>query len=256
MKNSTNSLSSLLFYLTVFSLVSLFLAASSLAGEWKVSPIRIDLDKQTKHGVLNIVNEGVEKLNVQMKAMEWTQDAEGKDVYTDTEDIIFFPKLMTIEKQEERVLRAGIKIPAVAKEKTYRLFVEEIPEPKGSEGVNVAIAIRFGVPIFVKPLKVEAKGEIEKVEFSKGVVTAAIKNTGNIHFMINAVKFRGKNDKGEEIFSKDINGWYLLSGSSRIYSEEIPREICKALSKIEVQVATDKLNLSGKMDVDTAMCVY
>lgn len=247
---------SLIFYLTVFSLVSLFLAPLSLAGDWKVSPIRIDLDKNAKSGAVRIVNEGDERLTVQMKAMEWTQDAEGKDIYTDTEDIIFFPKLMTIEKQEERILRAGIKIPAVAKEKTFRLFVEEIPEPKGSEGVNVAIAIRFGVPIFVKPLKVEAKGEIEKVEFSKGVAAAAIKNTGNIHFMINAVNFRGKNDKGEEIFAKDINGWYLLSGSSRIYSEKIPKEICKDLSKIEVQVATDKLNLSGKTDVDTAMCLY
>jgi fimbrial chaperone protein len=256
MKNLTNSLFSLIFYLTVFSLVSLFLAPLSLAGDWKVSPIRIDLDKNAKSGAVRIVNEGDERLTVQMKAMEWTQDAEGKDIYTDTEDIIFFPKLMTIEKQEERILRAGIKIPAVAKEKTFRLFVEEIPEPKGSEGVNVAIAIRFGVPIFVKPLKVEAKGEIEKVEFSKGVAAAAIKNTGNIHFMINAVNFRGKNDKGEEIFAKDINGWYLLSGSSRIYSEKIPKEICKDLSKIEVQVATDKLNLSGKTDVDTAMCLY
>jgi fimbrial chaperone protein len=227
----------------------------TLAGEWKVSPIRIDLDKNTKSGVVNIVNEGTERLTVQMQAMEWTQNAEGKDVYTETEDIIFFPKVMTVEAKEDRILRAGIKIPAVAKEKTYRLFVEEIPEPKKSEGVNVAIAIRFGVPIFVKPLKAEPKGEIQKIELSKGLVAATVKNTGNIHYMINTVNFRGKNDKGEEIFAKDVNGWYLLSDVSRIYSTEVPREICRDLASIDVQVVTDKLNLNGKADVDTAMCL-
>jgi fimbrial chaperone protein len=205
--------------------------------------------------VVTIVNEGTEKLNAQMKAMEWTQDAAGKDVYTDTEDLIFFPKIMAIEAKEERILRAGIKIPAVAKEKTYRLFVEEIPEPKKSEGVNVAIAIRFGVPIFVKPLKPEPKGEIQKVEFVKGVVSVMVKNTGNVHFMINTVKVSGKNDKGEEIFTKDVNGWYLLSDTSRTYSAEVPQEICKDLSKIDVQVVTDKLTLNGKADVDKTTCL-
>jgi fimbrial chaperone protein len=233
----------------------MLLSSHSFAGEWKVTPIRIDLDKSAKSGVVTIANEGTENLNVQMKAMEWTQDAQGKDVYTETEDIIFFPKIMTIEKKEERILRAGIKIPAVAKEKTYRLFVEEIPEPKKSEGVNVAIAIRFGVPIFVKPLNAEPKGEIQKIELAKGVISVTVKNTGNIHFMINTINIQGKNRKGEEVFTKDVNGWYLLSEASRGYSTEVPQEICKDVSKIDVQVVTDKLNLSGKADVDTAMCI-
>lgn len=226
-----------------------------LGGEWRVTPIRIELDKNAKSGVVTIVNEGTEKLNVQMKAMEWTQDAEGKDVYTDTEDLIFFPKLMSIEAKEERILRAGIKIPAVAKEKTYRLFVEEIPEPKKSEGANVAIAIRFGVPIFVKPLKSDAKGEIQCIGLAKGVVSATVMNIGNVHFMINTVSVRGKNDKGEEKFAKDVNGWYLLSGASRVYRAEIPDEVCKGLSKIEVHVVTDKLTLHGHADVESAMCL-
>lgn len=243
------------FYLNILLLVVVCIPSYSFAGEWRVKPIRIDLDKNAKSGLVTIINEGTEKLNVQMKAMEWTQDAEGKDVYTETEDLIFFPKLMTIDKQEERILRAGIKIPAVAKEKTYRLFVEEIPEPKKSEGINVAIAIRFGVPIFVEPIKAEPKGEIQKVEFAKGVALVVINNTGNVHFIINTVSIKGKNDKGEEIFSKDINGWYLLSGASRQYSTPVPQELCKDLSKIDIQVTTDKLNLSGKADVDKAMCV-
>ena len=72
--------------------------------------------------------------------------------------------------------------------------------------------------------------------------------------MIKTLSIKGKNDKGEEIFSKDINGWYLLSDALRIYSAEVPQEICKDVSTIDVQVVTDKLNLSGKADVDKTMC--
>jgi hypothetical protein len=108
----------------------------------------------------------------------------------------------------------------------------------------------------VKPLKAEPKGEIQKIELLKGLASATVKNTGNIHFMINTVSIKGRNDKGEEIFATDVNGWYLLSDLSRIYSTEVPREICRDLASIDVQVVTDKLTLNGKADVDTAMCVH
>lgn len=225
------------------------------SAEWRVTPIRLDLGRDAKTGVITVINEGAVKLQLQMKAFEWTQDAEGKDTYTETNDIIFYPKIMIFEKAEERILRAGIKIPATTKEKTYRLFIEEIPEPKKAEGVRVAIAIRFGVPIFVKPLKEEAKGEIEKIEMSKGVINALIKNTGNLHFIINSIDIKGKNLKGEEIFSKELSGWYLLSGASRLYTTTIPQDVCSDLAKIYLEVKTDKFILNGNLDADKKMCL-
>src|SRR5512143_2941873 len=69
-------------------LVCLFLPLSSFAGEWRVTPISLGLGKDAKSGVITVSNDAAEKLNGQMKAMEWTQDAEGKDVYSETADII------------------------------------------------------------------------------------------------------------------------------------------------------------------------
>ena len=233
----------------------LLIPSIAFSGEFRVTPIRLEFNRGTKSGVITIVNEGEEKLTVQMKAFEWTQDGEGKDGYTETSDIIFFPRIMSLEKNEEKILRAGIKIPAATKEKTYRLFIEEIPGPKKAEGANIAIAIRFGVPIFVKPLKEEAKGEIEKIDLSKGVLNALIRNRGNTHFIINAIVVKGKNVKGEEVFTKELSGWYLLSGVSKLYTTSILQEVCKGLSKLDVEVKTDRFNLNGKLDVDQAMCI-
>jgi fimbrial chaperone protein len=233
----------------------LLLPSITFSGEWRVTPIRLDLGREAKSGVITVINEGTEKLHVQMKAFEWTQDAEGKDQYTETSDIIFFPKMIILEKNEQRIIRAGIKIPAVAREKTYRLFIEEIPEPRKAEGVNVAIAIRFGVPIFVKPLKEEAKGEIEKIELSKGIFNTIVKNKGNLHFIINSINLKGRNITGKEIFSKELSGWYLLSGASRVYTTQIPAEICKDITKLDMEVKTNRVNLDGKLNVDKAMCL-
>jgi len=225
-----------------------------LAGEWRVAPIRLDLGSDARSGVISVLNEGTGRFQVQMKAFLWEQDAEGKDQYTETNDLIFFPKIMVFEKPEERILRAGIKIPAATKEKTYRLFIEEIPEPKKTDGTNIAVTIRFGVPIFVKPLKEEPKGEIAKLELTKGECRVTVKNTGNVHFIIEAVNIKGVDLKGEETFSRKLDGWYLLNGISRIYRTEIPTGACNKSAKLDVEIKTNKFVLNGKLDVDKSMC--
>ncbi|MRR06361.1 MAG: molecular chaperone [Deltaproteobacteria bacterium] len=229
-------------------------SGAASAGEWRVAPIRLDLGSDARSGVISVLNEGTGRFQVQMKAFLWEQDAEGKDQYTETNELIFFPKIMVFEKPEERILRAGIKIPAATKEKTYRLFIEEIPEPKKADGTNIAVAIRFGVPIFVKPLKEEPKGEIGKLELAKGECRVTVKNAGNVHFIIEAVNIKGLDLKGEQTFSSKLDGWYLLNGVSRVYKTEIPEGTCVKSARVDVEIKTNKFVLNGKLDVDKSMC--
>lgn len=241
-----------------FLLVVLFCICFSpkaiLAGEWRVAPIRLELGSDTRSGVISVLNEGTGRFQVQMRAFLWEQDADGKDLLTETNDLIFFPKIMIFEKPEERILRAGIKIPATTKEKTYRLFIEEIPEPKKAEGTSIAVAIRFGVPIFVKPLKEDPKGEIARLELVKGECRVTVKNSGNVHFILNSVNIRGVDSQGRETYTGKLDGWYLLSGASRVYKMAIPRDACAGTAKLAVDIQTNKFVLNGKLDVDKSMC--
>ncbi|MBI5904934.1 MAG: molecular chaperone [Deltaproteobacteria bacterium] len=230
------------------------LPSAVVAGDWRVTPIRLELGRDAKSGVVTIVNESEEKLQVQMSAMEWTQDAAGKDAYADTSDLLFFPRMMILEKKEEKILRAGIKVPAGGVEKTYRLFIEEIPGPGKAEGANIAIAIRFGVPIFVRPLKEEFRGEAGPAAISAGTLHVPVRNAGNAHFVIQSVLVSGSNGRGEEIFSREIAGWYLLAGASRAYTTPVPPEACGSLSKIDIEVRTDHLPLRTQLVADPSMC--
>jgi fimbrial chaperone protein len=239
--------------LPLLSLI-LFSPAVVHSGEWRVSPIRLELGRNAKSGVVTVYNEADEPLQVQIKAFEWTQDTEGKDRYAETEDLLFFPRIMIFTKKEDRILRAGIRVQAAKKEKAYRLYIEEIPGPRKEEGVNVAIAVRIGVPVFVKPLVEEPKGEVGKMGMAKGVLSIPVRNVGNVHFVIRAITVTGENAKGEKVFSRDISGWYLLADASRLYTTEVPKDVCQTLVKIAVEVKTDRFSLPGDFAPDKAMC--
>ncbi len=253
--HSAGSLSPLLLKFLSFALLLLLNPHAASSGEFRVTPIRLDFDNETRTAIVSVLTEGPDKLNLQIKALEWAQDSNGKDVYTDTSDIIFFPKIMTVEGGEEKTLRAGVQMPPPAREKTYRLFVEEIPQPKKkSEGVNIAIAIRFGIPVFVKPAREDAKAEINKVELSAGVLSVLVTNTGNVHLQVTSVDLKGLDSSGAEVFSEQIGGWYLLNGRTRLYTAPIPADVCAALSKIDVEVVTDRFTLKGSAEAGKTRC--
>jgi len=227
----------------------------AFAGDFRVYPIRLDLDRDSKSGAVKILNEGASRLSFQMKLFEWTQDESGKDSYAESTGLIFFPRSMTVEPNEERVLRVGIKASAVSKEITYRLFVEEMPELKKPEGkgAKVAVAIRFGLPVFVRPVNAQTKGEITSAEVSKGVLNVVVGNPGNVSFSITSIKVVGRDKDGKEAFTRDINGWYLLSGAKRLHSTPL-EAACAGIKRLEIEVKTIDFSLNKGLDLTAGMC--
>lgn len=244
------------------SLVALALTllspAAGFCGQWRVSPARVFLDRNVKSTVITVVNEGDDKVTLQGKAMEWTQDPEGKDVYQETKDIVFFPRMLLMDKGAQKIIRAGVTTPALDREKTYRLFIEEIPQPRKSpaDAAQLTVAVRFGVPVFVKPVKEEVKGELSGAAIAKGVVSATVKNTGNTHFRITGIALHGVDGKGKETFSTKLEGWYLLAGATRTYTAPIPEGKCADTARVEIAVSTDTdLTLKRQLDVDKGLCL-
>jgi len=244
---------------TIFAAIcflgGLFLASHpASAADFQVSPIMLDLGQNVKSGVFNVINASQEKLDLQISVSEWTQDAEGKDVYTDTSDLIFFPKIMTMEAGEQRVIRVGMKGPQQPQEKTYRIFIEQIPERKKGTGVNIAVSFRFAPPIFVNPAVVKTEGAIDTIQLSNGKIKAIVKNTGTVHFKILSIFIKGKAADGSEVFSKELGGWYLLNHIARTIEAPVPPEKCAELSTVEIEARTENFNLNGRLNVQKGMC--
>lgn len=228
------------------------LALPVLAGSFGVSPISLDLDRNAKSGAITVSNDDAEPLRVQIRLFEWTQDATGKDHYRESEDLIFFPKLMVIGTSQQKLVRVGLRTPAGVQERTYRLFVEELPGPilpGAAAGANVVMKVRFGVPIFLKPATPEARGEVQKIEMTQGMLRITVRNTGNVHFVVGAIGISGGGS-----YAKEIPGWYLLAGGVREYSIQVAPAVCRKLGRIDVTAKTEQFELKAALDVAASMC--
>lgn len=235
----------------------LFASAPCLAGEFSVNPIRLELGASVRSGVIGVKNEDKQKLSFQVQAMEWTQAAGGKDQYADTQDLVFFPKILSIEPGEEGLIRVGTKTAVVAAEKTYRLFIEELPgaaQPPEGSAAQINVLIRFGAPIFVTPPKPQDSLDIESFSLANGVVTIAARNTGNRHQLVQGVDLKGTDSAGKEVYALTLADRYLLAGTAKSYTTAITAAQCVKISALALEFKTDKFSTTRKLDVTRTMC--
>ncbi|MDT8419470.1 MAG: fimbria/pilus periplasmic chaperone [Desulfuromonadales bacterium] len=238
------------------AIILLLIVFSSVvvAGEWRVSPTRVDFDKGSKSSVITVWNESKEILTFSTEALAWTQDDSGKDMYASTGDLVFFPKVLTIKPGESRVIRVGVRAPAVQTEKSYRLFIKEQPSKEAAKAGTVAVVMQFAIPVFSKPVQESFAGSFENVVLRDGVLSLLLRNTGNVFFRINDVNFSGKDETSREVFKHELKGWYLLTGSARDFSIDFPSEICRTIHVLEVVVNTDRGPLTRQIELNQEMC--
>lgn len=238
--------------------LAFFLCGPAVSGEFSVNPIRLEFNAAAKSGVIGIKNEGSTKLGFQVQAMEWTQDAAGNDQYAATNELIFFPKIMSVEPGENGIIRVGIRNTVVAAEKTYRLFIEELPGPSQTPqagGTQINMLVRFGAPIFVTPVKPQDNLELESFEFAKGVLTFTAKNTGNRHQVVQGIQLKGSDARGNEVYSLTLADRYLLTGTAKSYTTTIAADQCAKIASLEIEFKTDKRSVPRKLDITRAMCL-
>jgi fimbrial chaperone protein len=244
------------FALTSFLLaVFLFSSASfSFAGSIKVIPTKLLIEGGKKTDVLKVTNEGDDKITVQVEAMKWSQGEGGKDIYEPTEDIVLFPKIFTLEKGKECLLRVGARNrKAETKEAAYRVFLQQIAVSKPGDS-QLVFALRLSVPVFIRPVKEVKEWGIEKVELSEGTLLINIKNSGNSHLVVSKMKATGIDASNQEAFKKEEAGWYVLPGVVRTFAMKIPRQECLNSSVIKITSEVGESSKEAKLGVDKALC--
>lgn len=222
-------------------------SAAALCGTFQVNPIRITLSQQNTSALLSVRNEGAEKVRFQIGVFEWDQSADGEMLLNPTEDLVFYPNLLVVDPGDERNIRVGNnKSVVAAREKSYRIFVEELPPADNSEHNGIRILTKMGVPIFIQPVKRLLQGNVEGMNLGRGEFTFEVKNDGNVHFFPRAIRVQGKDSNGDTLLERQLQPWYILSGGMRRYSIEIAQTDCPKLQNLTVEV-----ELEGKMLKET-----
>jgi fimbrial chaperone protein len=216
--------------------------------------VRIFFDSKNRTNILTIKNNAEESVTLQLRAYSWIQTETGENLYSPTKDIIFFPKILTIKKDEKKIVRLGTRVQRGEHEKTYRLYIEEIPPPKTLDTTAVRIIMKVGVPMFITPFKAKPKGSIKKIELVKGRLSITLKNEGNVHFIIKSLTVKGYNTSEEEVFKGERGGGYIIREGTKIITFDIPERDCRRLKTLKISVDTDRISMSGNLDVHKKMC--
>lgn len=227
-----------------------FLPGLASAYTFSVSPIRVFFEANQKTTLVTIGNDDEMPLKLLIKLVSWTQTADGKDIYTDSDDLIYYPRSMTLGPKESRVVRLGIKTPPQERERTYRLQIEDIPgEIEPSKGPAVNFRYRFSIPVFLPPQAPKRVAEIEDLTVKGAKLRVQIASRGSQH-----VRFDHITAKSAAGFSKEAEVWYILAGSSRAFQIDIPREECLRAGSISISAVNETSSLTRSVAVKPEDC--
>ena len=230
---------------------SVIQALPAQAAEFAVYPMGVQFEPGKRSGTVGINNVDKRPIRFQLSLVEWTQDPEGKDVYTPSDDLLFFPRQLTVMPGERGIARVGPKHPVTNPEKAYRLRVEELPDELLTAGTDgkLIMTITFAMPLYLGSLDATPAVVITPIQMQKGQLTAAVQNNGKAHFRIDSLELKGANG-----YAQQLPGWYLLAGAGRQHVWNIPSDVCKTQKHLSLTVKVGEHRFLSDLDIDPTMC--
>lgn len=221
-----------------------------------VSPVQIALKPDESKALLSLRNEGTEPVRYQLQANAWGEDPQKGMTLGPTEDVIFFPQMLTLKPGESHNVRIGVAVPFGVVERTYRIFIEELPPAeKPSQRTTVRVLTRIGIPIFVQPSRVVDAHHLSPISLRDGSAAVTLQNSGNVHMRVDSVQLEGFDQAGSRLFDRGAQGWYVLAGGEKSYQLEVPKDACARARKLVVTVRRDRdQSLQQQLETPQGAC--
>jgi fimbrial chaperone protein len=231
-------------------------AGRASAAGINVSPVQLHLSKDESKSQLDVKNDGAEPTRFQLSVMVWNEDPVKGMQLTPTQDIVFFPTLLTLKPGEQRAVRVGALPQQFGLvEKTYRLFVEELPAAeKPGQSSQVRVLTRVGIPIFLAPSRKLETSQVD-LKLAPPGVEADVRNTGNVHLRVMNLTLKAFDAAGAPLLEKTQQGWYVLANGHKAYRFDVPEGTCAKVRRLIVSVHTDdERTISQALDSPTGTC--
>lgn len=142
-------------FVACLSFACLLANGSAVAGNFRVTPVRLDIGAFAKSGILTIQNDSADgTVVIQAKPLKWTQ-SDGQDVTVPTSELIVNPPIFTLKPGAQQVVRIGARDARLtegnASELAYRLVLAEVPQAPSANFRGVNVALNISIPVFFAP---------------------------------------------------------------------------------------------------------
>lgn len=238
------------------ALASLAMAGVASAATFSVAPTQIFLAGKATTALLTVKNDSSEPVRFQLSAFAWQQLPSGEMQLAATSDVVFFPALLTLGPNEERKIRIGSTVTAAAQERTYRVFVEELPpDAPPADAAAVRVLTRMGVPVFIRPAQQSASATLADLGLNNGALRFSVTNSGTVHFVPEKVLVRVLSQNNEALLERELQSWYILAGGRRDFDLAVPPADCGKVERVTVDVTFNSNVLRETLQTPGGACL-
>lgn len=222
---------------TLSGLAFALAAATAYAGSYSVSPVRATLSATKKVDALTITNQSDKAAIIQMQLLQWQQQ-DGKDIYSETQDILATPPVFTVPPNSKQVVRLGLRrAPDSQQELSYRLFLKEVPPPPRPDFQGIQMALQISIPVFVSPpVAVKPALAWRATLASNRTLNLHLHNQGLGHIQISQLRLMTAD--GSVLPSASPIAGYVLPQQQRQWSLNSPPTLVTG-AKLHLEAQTD-----------------
>lgn len=220
---------------TLLAAAALIAPGAAWASDIRVAPVVLDPLPGARTTSLTLANAEKKPVRVQVRVMKWST-RNGVDALEPTSDVVASPPFATLSPDQHylvRVVRTAKAAPAG--EESYRVLVDEVPDPADSRPGTVKLVVRQSIPVFFSDLPRRAPKVAWKIERSAAGPVLVGRNSGNRRFRIADLQVEAN---GRQIASRRGLVGYVLAGSELRVPLET-REAVPAGAALRITAASD-----------------
>jgi fimbrial chaperone protein len=210
-------------YFAASAALALLWVRPAAAGSFAVAPIRVEFHGIEKTAVLTVRNETDADTLIQLKPVVWSQSG-GVDQFGDTKDLLVTPPIFKLPAKGEQIIRVALRRGAdPARELSYRLFIQEVPQSASLVKGQLTVALRISLPVFVATTaKSPGSLQWQASWLSDGQLQLTASNAGNAHVQVTDFSLQfgaGASANGSNA------SHYVLPGSSSQWTLPAPEGV-------------------------------
>lgn len=224
-------------------------AGAARAGSFAVTPVRATLAAGQTVQTLTVRNTGATEAVVQLELLKWSQQ-DGKDIFEASRDVLATPPLFTLPPQGQQVIRVGLRTPPDATgERSYRLFLTEVPPPPAPGTQGLQIALQISLPVFITPAtKASPRLQWRATREGSGL-RLSVTNSGMGHVQVTGLRLAQAD--GAELVRRSALSDYVLPGQARSWLLQPATAVSAATgSRLQLQAQSDAGALTAEVIVE------
>jgi fimbrial chaperone protein len=181
------------------------------ATSLRVAPVLLDITAPTSASTIRVWNNASRPINVQVRVFRWTQQ-NGEDAYAPTSAVVASPPITALVPGGENLIRiVRTSTQPVSDEESYRLVVDELPDPSRRQSGTVVLVVRHSIPVFfMDPEATAAKPSWTAQRRGSGYIVT-VRNAGAKRLKISNLTL---SSRGKAVAQRDGLVGYVLGNST------------------------------------------